>query len=79
MSQTADKTIIFSTSDERFRYAQYQPALVESSEVYDSRAAAEAGSDLARFIMSPNRWPVRNPCGWSRRGWWWVMPRAHGP
>ena len=51
-SPAADKTIIFSTSDEHFRYAQYQPALVESSEVYDSRAAAEAGSDLARFIMS---------------------------
>ena len=59
VSQTADKTIIFSTSDERFRYAQYQPALVDSIEDYDSRAAAEAGSDLARFIVAESR-PVES-------------------
>ena len=49
--ESADRTIVFTTSDDHFRYAQYQPALVESIEEYDSRAAAEAGSDLARFIM----------------------------
>ena len=59
VSPAADKTIIFSTSDEHFRYAQYQPALVESSEVYDSRAAAKAGSDLARFIVAESR-PVES-------------------
>ena len=55
VSPDADKTILFSTSDDRFRYAQYQPALVESIEEYSSRAAAEAGSDLARFIVAESR------------------------
>ena len=59
VSAAAENTIVFSTSDERFRYAQYQPALVESIEEYDSRAAAEAGSDLARFIVSESR-PVES-------------------
>ncbi len=59
VSGTAEKTILFSTSDDRFRYAQYQPALVESIEDYDSRAAAEAGSDLARFIVAESR-PVQS-------------------
>ena len=59
VSETAEKTILFSTSDDRFRYAQYQPALVESIEDYDSRAAAEAGSDLARFIVGESR-PVQS-------------------
>jgi len=59
VSQAAEKTIEFSTSDDRFRYAQYQPALVESIEEYDSRTAAEAGSDLARFIVAESR-PVES-------------------
>jgi len=55
VSDAADKTILFSTSDDHYRYAQYQPALVESVEDYDSRAAAEAGSDLAQFIVGESR------------------------
>lgn len=55
VSKTAEKTIVFSTSDDHFRYAQYQPVLVESIEDYDSRAAAEVGSDLARFIVGESR------------------------
>ncbi len=55
VSESAEKTIVFSTSDDHFRYAQYQPALVENVEDYDSRAAAEAGSALARFIVSEAR------------------------
>ena len=57
--ESADKTIVFATSDDHFRYAQYQPALVESVEEYDSRAAAESGSDLARFIVGESR-PVES-------------------
>ncbi len=52
VSTSAEKTLLFETSDDHFRYAQYQPALVESIENYDSRAAAAAGSALARFIVS---------------------------
>lgn len=59
VAPTADKTILFSTTDEHFRYAKYQPALVETVEDYDSRAAAEAGSELARFIVSESR-PVQS-------------------
>ena len=59
VSQSAEKTIVFSTSDDHFRYAQYQPALVDSIEDYGSRAAAEAGSDLARFIVAESR-PVES-------------------
>ncbi len=55
VSQSAEKTILFSTSEDHFLYAQYQPALVDSIEDYDSRAAAEAGSDLARFIVGEAR------------------------
>ena len=58
VAPTAEKTILFSTTDEHFRYANYQPALVEIVEDYDSRDAAEAGSDLARFIVSESR-PVQ--------------------
>lgn len=54
-AEAAGATIIFQTSDERFLYAQYQPALVETVEDYDSRAAAEAGSPLARYIVSESR------------------------
>ncbi len=59
VSDAAEKTIVFRTSDDHFRYAQYQPALVASNETYDSRAAAEAGSDLAGFIVSESN-PVQS-------------------
>ena len=55
VAPNADKTLLFSTTDEHFRYAQYQPALVETVEDYDSRAAAAAGTDLARFILEESR------------------------
>ena len=55
VAPNAEKTLLFSTTDEHFRYAKYQPALVETIEEYDSRAAAAAGTDLARFILDESR------------------------
>ena len=51
----AEKTLIFTTSDDHFLFAQYTPSLVESAEDYESRAAAEKGSALAQFIFAESR------------------------
>ena len=55
VASNAEKTLLFSTTDEHFRYAKYLPALVETIEEYESRAAAAAGTDLARFIVDELR------------------------
>lgn len=49
----ADNTLIFTTTDDEWRYGRYVPALIPKGEqeVYDSREAGASGSALAKFIF----------------------------
>ena len=55
VSPNVEKTLIFTTTDDRFLYAQYTPALVDAVEEYASRAAAATGSALAQYIVAESR------------------------
>lgn len=50
----AEKTLIFTTTDDEWRYGRYVPTLLPEGEqeVYESREAGENGSELAQFIYS---------------------------
>ena len=48
----ADQTLVFTTTDDQWRYGSYVPALIPEGEqeVYESREAGESGSELAQFL-----------------------------
>lgn len=54
VSEEEANTIVFSTTDERLRYARFVPTLVpaETEEVYDSREAGLNGSPLAQALFA---------------------------
>ena len=52
VSDDADSTIVFTTTDERLQYGQYTPTLIDETETYATRDEAENGSELAQFILS---------------------------
>ncbi len=53
ISSETEKTLIFSTSDDKWRYGRYVPALIPEGEqeVYASREVGMAGSALAQFLF----------------------------
>ncbi|MEO0562703.1 MAG: hypothetical protein AAF125_11345, partial [Chloroflexota bacterium] len=51
VAEDADMTVVFTTTDDGFIYGQYTPQLVPTTETYDSREAAAAGSPLAQFLI----------------------------
>ncbi len=53
LAADAENTLVFTTSDDEWRYGLYVPALIPegAQEVYQSREEAENGSALARFLF----------------------------
>ena len=51
VSTDAEKTVVFTTTDEAYMYGKYTPELVDATEVYENREAAQRGSPLAKFII----------------------------
>ena len=50
----AENTLVFTTSESRWRFGRYVPALLPEGqqEVYEARAAGETGSELAQFLFN---------------------------
>ncbi len=53
VASDAEKTLVFMTSDDEWRYGSYVPALIPEGqqEVYETREAGENGSEMAQFIF----------------------------
>lgn len=53
VSRDAEKTFVFTTTDDSWRYGQYVPTLIPegTQEVYTTREEGEQGSPLAQFLF----------------------------
>ncbi|MEQ8676647.1 MAG: ABC transporter permease [Aggregatilineales bacterium] len=54
VSTEAEQTLVFTTSDDEWRYGRYVPALIpeDEQEVYATREEGESGSALAKFLYA---------------------------
>jgi len=53
LADDAEMTLVYTTTDPEWLFGRYVPSLIpdERQEVYETREAAETGSELARFIV----------------------------